>query len=71
MKNNFIAITYLIYIVLYEILIIGGCGYVVFVLGHSENWWWLAVLFSMGAYKPHTWHELLTGKLNSENAETK
>lgn len=62
MKNNFIAITYLIYIVLYETLIIGGCGYVVFVLGHSADWWFLAVLFSAGAYKPNTWIDLLTIK---------
>lgn len=49
------AIAYLIYILLYESLVIGGCGYAVFVLGHSGWWFALAVLFSGAAYKPSHW----------------
>ncbi len=58
MRNNIIAISYLIYIILYESLIIGGCGYIVFVLGYSGWWWVLAVLFSAGAYNPKNWNKL-------------
>lgn len=64
MKDNssLIIVTYLIYIVLYEALVIGGCAYVVFFLGYSGWWFLLALLFSAGAYKPNRWHSLLTGK---------
>lgn len=44
---------YTIYIIVYESLVIGGCGYAVFILGHSGWWWMLAVLFSLGAYSPN------------------
>lgn len=49
------AFTYLLYIVLYEALVIGGTGYVVFVLGCSGWWFLLAALFSAGAYRPEAW----------------
>ena len=60
--NNLIVITYLIYIVLYEGLIIGGCAYVVFWLGHSGWWFLLACIIGGCAYSPDRWHSLLTGK---------
>ncbi len=53
------SITYLIYIVLYETLILGGCGYAVFVLGASGHWFWLALLLSGSAYTPEKWAALL------------
>jgi hypothetical protein len=49
------ALTYLIYIVLYEGLILGGTGYAVFTLGHSGWWFLLAVFFSAGAISPGKW----------------
>ena len=58
-----LQITYLIYIILYETLIIGGCGYVVFGLGHSGWWFVLAVLFSGAAYTPKKWRKLQTKKI--------
>lgn len=61
-SNNIIFISYTIYIVLYEALVIGGCGYVVFGLHYSGWWWVLAVLFSNEAYSPSKWNRLLTGK---------
>lgn len=61
-SGNVIFITYTIYIVLYEALVIGGCGYVTFVLGYSGWWWLVAMLFSSGAYSPSKWNRLLTGK---------
>jgi hypothetical protein len=60
--NYFIVWTYLLYVLFYETLVIGGCGYVVFGLGHSGWWFLLAVLFSCGTYSPERWHGLLTGK---------
>lgn len=62
-----VFITYLIYIILYETLVIGGCGYAVFVLHHSGWWFVLSVLFSGGAYTPSKWNRLLTGKEDKED----
>jgi hypothetical protein len=61
-SGSIIFLSYTIYIVLYEALVIGGCGYVTFGLGHSGWWWLLAILFSSGAYSPSKWNRLLTGK---------
>ena len=48
-------ITYLIYIILWEGLIFGGTGYVVFWLNHS-GWWFLAAAVIGGmAYSPLKW----------------
>lgn len=58
-------ITYLFYIVFFESLIFGGCGYVVFGLGHSGWWFVLAYLFGCSAYSPDRWNSLLTGKPRS------
>lgn len=49
------ALTYLIYIVLYEGLIWGGTGYAVFWRGFSGWWFLLAVVASASAYKPSKW----------------
>ena len=49
------AITYLIYILLYEALTIGGTAYIVFWLHYSAWWWVLGALFSAGAYRPEKW----------------
>ena len=52
------VLTYLIYTILYECLIIGGCGYVVFGL-HQSGWWFvLAAIFSMSQYSPEKWAAL-------------
>ena len=48
-------LTYLIYIVLWEGMIFGGTGYVVFVLDRSGWWFALALLIGGCAYKPETW----------------
>jgi hypothetical protein len=42
----------MIYIVLYEALILGGCSYIVFWKDQNPWWFLLAVLLSMSAYKP-------------------
>jgi hypothetical protein len=48
-------ITYLIYIIFWELLIFGGTGYAVFVLDHSGWWFLLAALLGGAAYSPKKW----------------
>lgn len=48
-------LTYLIYILVYEGLVLGGTGYAVFVLGHSGWWFLLALPLSAAAYSPAKW----------------
>lgn len=48
-------LTYLIYIITWEVLVIGGCGYAVFVRGASGLWFVLAVFLSACAYPPRKW----------------
>jgi hypothetical protein len=48
-------ITYLIYIILYEGLVLGGTGYCVFVLDANGWWFLLAVLLSASATSPMKW----------------
>lgn len=49
------AITYLIYIIVWELLIFGGIGYAVFVLGHSGWWFVMAFFFGACSYSPLKW----------------
>lgn len=58
-SSRFVVITYLIYIIIWEAMVFGGFGYVVFGLGKSEWWMLLAVLMSANAYKPESWKKLL------------
>jgi hypothetical protein len=53
--------TYLIYCLAILVIVIGGCGYAVFVLGYSGWWWLLAVFIAGGGYRPGRWAELVTG----------
>ena len=48
-------LTYLIYIVFWESLVIGGAGYAVFAMGASGWWFLLAALLSGVAYPPNLW----------------
>lgn len=52
------ALSYLVYIVFWETLVLGGTGYAVFVLGASGWWFLLALLASSAAYSPKRWAEL-------------
>jgi hypothetical protein len=52
------AITYLIYVIFWESLCIGGCAYLVFWRGVNPWWWALAVLLSCGTARPSTWAQL-------------
>ena len=47
--------TYLIYILVFETLVLGGTGYAVFVLDHSGWWFLLAILIGSMAYSPRKW----------------
>ena len=57
-SSRFVVISYLVYIIIWEALIIGGFGYVVFGLNRSGWWMLLAVLLSASAYKPKSWRKL-------------
>lgn len=48
-------VTYLIYIILWEAMIFGGTGYVVFMLDHSGWWFLLALVIASCAYTPERW----------------
>lgn len=64
------VITYLIYIILWKGLIIGGCSYIVFGLGRSGWWFLLAVMLSAAAYNPSHWRKLWDDKVEiKENNE--
>jgi hypothetical protein len=49
------AITYLIYIIFWELLTLGGSSYVVFVLERSGWWMFLGIILGGCAYKPGLW----------------
>lgn len=68
-SSRFILVTFLIYSLVYEGLVLGGCGYVVFVLGYSGWWFVLAVILSGSQFKPLDWHCLVTGKPKPKEAE--
>ena len=60
-SSRFAVITYLVYIIIWEAMVLGGFGYVVFGLDKSGWWMLLAVLMSASAYKPKSWSQLLNG----------
>ena len=60
-RNIFIAITYLLYIVFWESMVLGGIGYAVFVLGKSPWWMLYAIILSFAAYSPKKWGEMYNG----------
>lgn len=55
--------SYMIYLVFYETLTIGGTAWVVFIQGQSGWWWILGVIFSAGCIKPERWTTLWDEKL--------
>lgn len=57
-----LAVSWLLYIVIWDGGIIAGCAYIVFGLGHSGWWFVLAVFLCTTSFKPHTWNALFTGK---------
>lgn len=50
--------SYVIYVIAFEALVLGGCGYAVFWRGASGGWFLLAVLISSAAYPPERWSAL-------------
>ncbi len=54
-RNQMKALTYLIYILAWESMVLGEAYYAVFVLNRSGWWFLLAVLLSGAAYKPSDW----------------
>lgn len=57
-KALMLTITYLIYILIWDVGLIAGCAYLVFYKGES-GWWFLLAIFLAGScLKPKTWKEL-------------
>lgn len=56
--NILATITYLIYVLIWDGRIIGGCAYLVFWRGESGCWFLLAVVLSSAALKPKDWRKL-------------
>lgn len=52
------SLTYLVYIIWWEIFTLGGGAYIVFWKGGSAFWMLLAVFLSGSAYRPTTWRVL-------------
>jgi len=50
-----LSVTYLIYIVFWETLVLGGIGYAVFAMEFSGWWFLLALVLSSSAYRPEQW----------------
>lgn len=48
-------ITYLVYILVWEVLLWVGTAYIVFWLGNSGWWFILTILMSQCAYSPYEW----------------
>jgi hypothetical protein len=56
--NAFATITYLLYIVFFESLVLGGSVYLIF-WRHASAWWFvLAMILSGAAYSPAHWRKL-------------
>jgi len=57
-----IALTYLIYIIFWETLCLGGCAY--FVIEHDADplWFVLAVVLSGSCIKPSQWKKMTSNK---------
>lgn len=71
MNNWLLCISYLLYILFWETLIIGGTGYAVFVLGYSGWWFLLAYTLSVSAYPPKKWAKLLQKKKGEHDYATR
>jgi len=59
MVNNII---FLIYCILYELIVLGGCGYSVFILGNSGWWFVLATFLSGCQLKRHDFFNEVNNK---------
>lgn len=58
-----VGVTYLIYCSVNTIVALGGCGYAVFVLGHSGWWFALSILYLSATFRPWQWNGLFSGEV--------
>lgn len=63
------VITYLIYIVLWEALVIGGSAYVIFWLNKSPWWILLGIFLSGCSMSPAKWRQLWDTTKTTETNE--
>jgi hypothetical protein len=61
-KTKMKVFTYLIYIIFWESLTIGGFSYLIFFKGISEVWFIVAIVLSAMGYKPSEWGKLFIQK---------
>lgn len=55
-----IALTYLLYVLIWPVGLVVGTSYVVFILGHS-GWWFVLTAFLLSdTYSPGSWSTLAT-----------
>jgi hypothetical protein len=64
-------VSYLLYIIFYETLTLGGTAYVVFILDQSGWWWLLGCLLSSGMVKPERWSGLWDASIAEKYRKTK
>lgn len=66
----YVGVTYLIYVLAYETLTLGGTAYAVFVLNHSGWWFVLGVVLSSGCFMPKRWRELWFSRRDNAPLQT-
>lgn len=64
-------LSYVVYILAFETLVLAGCGYAVFVQGHSGWWFLLAVIVSGAAYPPERWSSLWDSSIAARYQQAK
>ncbi len=62
----YVATTYLIYILVWCLSILGGCAYVVF-WRQASGWWFIAAVFIASlCFSPAKWHALFDKSLATQ-----
>lgn len=60
-RKKILIITYLIYIILYETLCLGGGAFIVIKYNKSFDWMMLGLLCGAVCFKPRAWYALWDG----------
>lgn len=60
-NSSLLIVCYTIYVIVWELLVWIGAGYVYFILGKSGWWMVLAFILSTSYIKTHNWYSLWDG----------
>jgi len=60
-KSKLIIVTYLIYIIFWESLCIGGSVCMTIFFNKNEAWIVAGIILGASCFKPHRWYSLLDG----------